>query len=457
MPAPTIYRSTDVNAPALIGGGGSLISLLDACLVNGYGSAFASGTITNDGTNVSDGDTVTIGSQVYTFRTSLAAQPAYSIAIGASNTASMNVLASAINGQGTVGTTFTAGTNPHPDVWANQVTTVVTLTARKGGVAGNSVALARASAHLSVSAATLSGGGGTDSKLGLGWTKPFTGSPAVAQAVYRQGSSGMYLQVDDAGPGSGGPREARCWGWEAMTAWATGTGQFPLPAQTASTAVVFRKSSTLDSQARPWMLIGDNRTFYLLIQEGSAVGNWCGHGFGDFFSFVAGDAYKCMILAKDSENTTTLTASPFGQQQGVANGGNMPSGGHWLPRNFTGLGGSTAFTKGGDGVLSGSSVTNMLGIMAFPNGSDGGLYVAPVRIIDGSTPGGTTSGNLNLRGRLRGFYHAPYPITAFSDGDTFNGSGEYAGRSFLIVKGVHGNNPGVSLVVFETTAWDTST
>src|SRR4051794_557415 len=104
MPAPVIYRSTDTNAPVLFGGQGSLISLLDAILVNGYGSSFATGTITNDGTNVADGDTVTVGSITYTFRTSLTAQPAYTVAVGGSAASTMNSLALAINANGTAGT-----------------------------------------------------------------------------------------------------------------------------------------------------------------------------------------------------------------------------------------------------------------------------------------------------------------------------------------------------------------
>lgn len=43
MAAPTVYRSTDSDAPVLTGVLGSLIALLDAVLVNGYGSKAALG------------------------------------------------------------------------------------------------------------------------------------------------------------------------------------------------------------------------------------------------------------------------------------------------------------------------------------------------------------------------------------------------------------------------------
>ena len=49
---PTVYRSTDTDAPVLTGLVGSLIAVLDACLVNGYGDKAAAGwTKAFSGTN----------------------------------------------------------------------------------------------------------------------------------------------------------------------------------------------------------------------------------------------------------------------------------------------------------------------------------------------------------------------------------------------------------------------
>lgn len=50
--AVTVYKSSDASAPVLTGLAGSLITVLDACLVNGYGSKAAAGwTIPYTGTN----------------------------------------------------------------------------------------------------------------------------------------------------------------------------------------------------------------------------------------------------------------------------------------------------------------------------------------------------------------------------------------------------------------------
>lgn len=51
----TFYKSTDASAPSLTGQTGSLVALLDACLVNGYGSQAAAGwTIAFTGTSKRD-------------------------------------------------------------------------------------------------------------------------------------------------------------------------------------------------------------------------------------------------------------------------------------------------------------------------------------------------------------------------------------------------------------------
>jgi hypothetical protein len=53
MTAPTIYQSTDASAPVLTGQVGGMLTVLDACLVNGYGAKSAAGwTIPFTGTNV---------------------------------------------------------------------------------------------------------------------------------------------------------------------------------------------------------------------------------------------------------------------------------------------------------------------------------------------------------------------------------------------------------------------
>lgn len=119
----------------------------------------ATGTITSDATAPSDGDTVTIGSTVYTFKTALTepAEP-YEVLIGISAAVALDNLKSAINATTGEGTTYATGTVAHPTVEAttngNTTQVVQALTA---GAAGNDIATTETSSHLSWGATTLFG------------------------------------------------------------------------------------------------------------------------------------------------------------------------------------------------------------------------------------------------------------------------------------------------------------
>lgn len=121
----------------------------------------AAQTLTNDGVNVSNADTVTIDGKVYTFQTSLTNVDG-NVKIGASNTASMTNLFNAINGSGGVpGTDYALATIAHTTVTATNPSGVtVTVTAKTAGAKANGIAVSEASTHLSWGAATLAGGVG---------------------------------------------------------------------------------------------------------------------------------------------------------------------------------------------------------------------------------------------------------------------------------------------------------
>lgn len=119
----------------------------------------ASGTLTFSGTGTAD-DTVTIGSRTYTLVASLSSGPTVpdEVLIGLTATATANNLASAIVAGIGAGAVYSTGTAPHADVLAAAEAGVVTVTARVGGVAGNSISLAEDSGDVAVSGAVLAGG-----------------------------------------------------------------------------------------------------------------------------------------------------------------------------------------------------------------------------------------------------------------------------------------------------------
>lgn len=125
--------------------------------IQAYLGTAATGVLTSDATNVTDGDTVTIDSTVYRFKNTLAA--AYDVKIGASAAATILNLDAAMDASGTPGTEYETGTLAHPSVLVSGTTaTTISFIYARTGVAGNAVATTEASTHLSWGAATLEGG-----------------------------------------------------------------------------------------------------------------------------------------------------------------------------------------------------------------------------------------------------------------------------------------------------------
>ena len=122
-------------------------------------SVRATGTLTASGV-FSNGNTVTIGGYVYTFRTALTVPAVpFEVLIGISAAVSLDNLQAAINAGAGAGTTYSTGTFAHPDVTAttNSDTTQV-VQARLGGTNGNSIATTETGANSAWGAATLASG-----------------------------------------------------------------------------------------------------------------------------------------------------------------------------------------------------------------------------------------------------------------------------------------------------------
>jgi hypothetical protein len=124
----------------------------------------ATATLTNDGTNVSDSDTVVINGVTYTFQSSLTNSAGH-VKIGASAAASMTNLFHAINASGGVsGTDYAASCITNTSVVAtNPTATTVVLTAIAAGAAANAFATTETSSHLAFGGVTMSGGIDKDS------------------------------------------------------------------------------------------------------------------------------------------------------------------------------------------------------------------------------------------------------------------------------------------------------
>lgn len=122
------------------------------------GSTKATQTLTSTGVAPTDGDTVTVGGQKYTFKTALTGA-AFEVLIGASAAAALDNLKSAINATAGAGTTYGTGTPANEQVTATTNTdTTQVVEAREAGLGGNRVAVSEAAVTLSWGAAVLAGG-----------------------------------------------------------------------------------------------------------------------------------------------------------------------------------------------------------------------------------------------------------------------------------------------------------
>lgn len=154
----------------------------------------ATNTLTNNETDVSDGDTVTVGDAVYTFVDALTPEDGEVLIAGAADDSLTN-LAHAINGTGgTPGTDYQVA-GAHPSVSAGAVSShAITLTARTKGAAGNAIALETDAATLTPGSATFEGG--IDGTPGvLGDVIIDSGQPYICLANSSVASSGTWKKL----------------------------------------------------------------------------------------------------------------------------------------------------------------------------------------------------------------------------------------------------------------------
>ena len=253
----------------------------------------------------------------------------------------------------------------------------------------------------------------------LGWTKPHSATNLAAYRPSVPEATGCLLRVDDTAA-----TIARVVGYESMTDVNTGMGLFPTAAQ-ISGGMAWPKSNTADATARPWAIFGDGQFFAIYV---SPHPSWQQHGvllgFGDLISYKSGDAYGCVLFGGGTD--VTSTGSPVGGDLGYTHATSAPTQGY-VARLSTGIGGSQLAAKHSSFAMqagwSGNSGLN--GLFTFPNVPDNGLLLSPVEVRTGN----------GLRGRIPGVFHSPQGLAdAFSFLDRVNGTGQFAGRTFIALR-----------------------
>ena len=195
--------------------GGTIVGEAAASVVY-TGGAFtaavaASGTLTSSGV-AANNDTVTIGTQTYTFKTALTGggATANEVLIGVNAAASLQNLKDAVNLTGVAGTAYGSATTINASASAGAITaTTLVFTAKLNGTAGNALASVGNGGTFTFGAGTLAGGvaGDTVSIGGKTYTfvAAFSNTATANEVISSSQATGLanLAAATNAGAGSG--------------------------------------------------------------------------------------------------------------------------------------------------------------------------------------------------------------------------------------------------------------
>lgn len=272
---------------------------------------------------------------------------------------------------------------------------------------------------------------------GEGWAADYTGTNS---STYRAPSGVRhYLRVDDNGPGAGTYKEARIVGYEAMSDVDTGTGPFPTAAQAANGQFA-RKSATADATNRAYIAYADALTLYFFCATGDSANVYFAFGFGEYYSLLTGNNYRSFLCGRITENNNNATTDRLCSLVSALSTSHQ----FYVPRGYTGLGTAVAMSRVGDTARLGSA-SDYAGTIPYPNATDGGLYLTPITIGDP-----TTAPANHVAGRMRGIWAPLHPLASFNHGDTVTGTGDFAGKTFEVIKTVSGSGGAAGAAFIET-------
>lgn len=267
-----------------------------------------------------------------------------------------------------------------------------------------------------------------------GWTKPYETSNI---AVFMTGDGQACLQVNDAGPGVGTYKEARVRGYEAMSAYNTGTGPFPTAAQQTNGGFA-RKSAAADNTQRVWYCWANSNTFYLAVETGDSASNPFFLAFGRFTADKPNDKYAYFIAARYTENSAGVSAETLNTRQisiGTAGANKL-----YIPRSVQGVAGAVQAEMHSDLVKSKQAQTSGTDGVAYPDPATGGLRLERTYIHELNQP----------RGFLPGLW-TPLHARPLAHAATITGTDNLINRTFRAQ-----NHYSSGQTLFETSnTWDT--
>jgi hypothetical protein len=231
------FHSAMPGAPVLYTAG-SFIAVLDACLVNGFGSQSATISV------ASGLATATLGS-AHPFEKDTVVLVSGAAPIG-------------LNGE-------------HRVLSSTATTITFDATGIPTGAATGTIFIALAPA---------------------GWTKPFSGSNVAVYRSPNELSTRFFYRMDDSSSMTANIR-----GYESMTSADVGLQPFPLPSQ--ATPLWLRiVAMPSGNTVKPWLVVADDRTVYVYSNPGNTLNlttEGVVFGFGDFAAGTPGDSFAAFI------------------------------------------------------------------------------------------------------------------------------------------------------------------
>lgn len=318
------FHSAMTGAPVLSGTAGSLIAVLDACLVNGFGLKTADSVVVSGG------------------------------------------IATA---------TFSTGHSFEPDVIA------LVTGATPAGLNGEKTVLTTSTNTITFDATGIADGAATGAitfKLApAGWAKAFSAANIAAYRADDPTGTRMFLRVDDTGT-----QNARVVGYESMTDVSAGAGPFPTSVQVAGGGW-WPKANEVNATAHAWTLFSDSRGFLLHIHcsqtnAGAAGAIW---GFGDFSSYKSGDAYSAALWATIVDESGSASVAGYSAEFV----GPSPTVGPHVARSYTALGGALLAHQLAESYFTGSGASGAVNnstVPKYPNGPNNGLVLARKLLVE---------------------------------------------------------------------------
>lgn len=287
----------------------------------------------------------------------------------------------------------------------------------------------------------------TAKRAPLGWSRAASSGNVSIYTRNDVTATTMALRIDDSGAGVASATYARARMVESWTDVSTYSGLGPTSAQAAGGVYWIKGADT--AAAKPWVLVGDGRTIYLLLDgvsypTATTFGIPEGvYAFGDIASWRAGDAYGCIICGSDSATSMADGVSFHQSHTSVS----FITARAVLARAGTGIGsavGVRPLSAYGSGPAGNAGP-------GYPSGIDNGMVIEyPVMLAENAPSAGNP-----VRGVLRG---VGFPLanlsaipTAQSLHRTLLPSVIGSDRRWLLLANRQGSSSSIGVVAFDIT------